>query len=184
LPPAMAPRKGETAAEKSVRNAQKCQIFARKATYEATHACMRAQDSNVYRIHEFCVQSGMIQGDQPSAVAKTEAPSQLAMMDRSNSSLGAEQPEARGGSGSGAAEPTTLFLSDAEKARGVAGEVSLDAMVNYGSCYHWGLLPVSTRELLLRACVPPIFAVVVVKAMCVRGARKKTRPCLLLIWST
>ena len=139
---------------------------------------MRAQDSNVYRIHEFCVQSGMIQGDQPSAVAKTEASSQLAIMDRSNSSLGVEQPEARGGSGSGAAEPATLFLSDAETARGVAGEVSLDAMVNYGSCYQWGLLPVSTLELLLRACLPQIFTVVVVKAMCVRGARKKNQAML------
>ena len=36
----------------------------------------------------------------------------------------------------------------------------------------------STLELLLRACLPQIFTVVVVKAMCVRGARKKNQAML------
>jgi hypothetical protein len=69
-------------------------------------------------------------------------------------------------------------LADAEVSRGEASVVSLDAMVNYTNSYQWGLLPVSTLEALLRACLPQIFTVVVVKAMCVRGARKKNQAML------
>jgi hypothetical protein len=169
----MAPRKGETAAEKSVRNAQKCQLFARKAKYEAILACMRAHYGNVYRIHEFCVQAGMISGDPQSTAAQPDDPAQLAITDDSNSSVDGALFQTRGEKNSSAAGSATLFLSDAEVSRGEASVVSLDAMVNYTNAYQWRLLPVSTLEALLRACLPQIFTVVAVKAMCVRGARKK-----------
>jgi hypothetical protein len=139
---------------------------------------MRTHDSNVYRIHEFCVQAGMIIGDPQSNVAEPDAPAQLAIMNDSNSSVDGALFQTCGGENSSAAGSATLFLADAEVSRGEASVVSLDAMVNYTNSYQWGLLPVSTLEALLRACLPQIFTVVVVKAMCARGAHKKNQAML------
>ena len=166
----MAPRRGETVAEKSMRSAQRSEFYATKAKHAAIIASMKAADSNIWRTHEFCLNSGLLSGGlASSSFSLAKQCQQLAIEDIERPSSGACAASAGTGTSSrGRGEPQPDDL------RQVCGE-SADAMVHYQSQYQWWLLNVFTLEMLLRACLPHIFTTVAIKALCLRGARKKIK---------
>ena len=171
----MAPRKGETVAEKSLRSAQRSEFFATKAKQSAIMACMKVNDSNIWRIHELCLKSGLLDCAAGPSCFSPAKHSQLAIENGAVDSPG------------GGASSRGVVVSSPAGERGRAcppGDVLAsfcgdpDMEIPYSSQYQWCLLSVATLELLLRACLPQIFTVVAVKALCLRGARKKNQDIL------